>query len=250
MVTVIGDKKKEDGKTYGTITRRAELVAVQQLSDNLTAYLLYVHFSLHQNNYKFAFSPAALHKELGISKDRCRTAFNKLIEHGFLVEKVPGSNEYIFYEFPPQYEGITLEESAANDDMETIGEVSPVTTISEQSPISPTTPISSPTPIGIPVTDDRYTLPEGEGYPDETGEGIPVERERNITDTTINTTTDSTEDMTKRKPPFDRCGFDRIVYDENGEPDEEHIYAFWPVPDEIKHGHPYTCADDDWDLPF
>lgn len=258
-MTVIGDKEKEDGKTYGTITRRAERIAAQQLNDNLTAYLLYIHFALHQNNYRFAFSPAALSKALGISKDRCRVAFNKLVERGFLVEKAPGSNEYTFYEFPPQKEGIEHEEVADADDMEIASEVSPSTPISGQAPISPSMPISAPVPTGIPVTDDRYMPPEEEGYPDVSGEGIPVEGDRNITtDTTINTTTDSTENMAnselsksrKRTPAFDRCGFDRIVYDENGEPDEEHIYSFWPVPDEVKRRYPYDSADDDWDMPF
>ena len=106
IVTVVGAKKSKDGKTYGTILRQAERVAVRLLDDGTAAFLLYVHFALHQDAHTFSFSPAALHRELNISKERCRTAFHRLIDAGFLVPKHDGSPYYTFYELPPCYENL------------------------------------------------------------------------------------------------------------------------------------------------
>ena len=80
IVTVVGAKKSKDGKTYGTILRQAERVAIRFLDDGTAAFLLYVHFALHQDAHTFSFSPAALYRELNISKERCRTAFHRLID--------------------------------------------------------------------------------------------------------------------------------------------------------------------------
>lgn len=257
IVTIVGDKKKGDGRIYGTITRRAEQIAVRLLDDHLTAYLLYIHFALNQNNFTFPFSPAALEKELGISKDRCRAAFNKLVERGFLVKEAAEGNNYIFYELPPQYEDVSNEEYCHIDAMGAATEISPCTTIPEQTPILPPATIPTPSDTDIPLTDDNYMHPEVEGYSDERGEGIPVERDRNITNTTIYTTPDITENISRnkfsdsrRESVFERYGFSRIIYDEHGEPDEEYINAFWHIPDEVKYGHHHIEDTDDGELPF
>lgn len=257
IVTVIGDKEKGDGRIYGTITRRAERIAARLLNDSLTAYLLYIHLALHQNNYVFAFSPAALQEELGISKDRCRAAFNKLVQRGFLVRKAAGNKDYIFYELPPQYEDIADEEDIRIDAMRSATEVSPCTTIPEQTPIPPPDTISMSSNTDIPFADNSYMRPSVEGYSGESIEGVPVEGDRNITNTTIYTTPDNTENIaldessgSRRESVFDRYGFSRIIFDEHGEPDEEHVNAFWPIPDEVKYKHGHNRDYDDGELPF
>lgn len=253
-VTVVGAKKQGDGKAYGTITREAERVAVHILDDNTASYFLFVHFALHKDTHKFAFSPAALHRELGISTDRCRTAFRKLIESGYLVQDRPGSNAYTFYQMPPQYEGMIFN-AESNAEAEAV----------EQSPgqqeVSPQTEVTPPADIGIPVDGDTYAASQGEGYPCQEGEDIPAEGERNITpDITDNNTVniehpissgqiheegeqqDKRHNVSPMEQRLNKYGYGRLVYDCNGGM-ADFIPSFFPLP---------SCPQDSEydDLPF
>ena len=188
IVTVVGAKKSKDGKTYGTILRQAERVAVRLLDDGTAAFLLYVHFALHQDAHTFSFSPAALHRELNISKERCRTAFHRLIDAGFLVPKHDGSPYYTFYELPPCYENLY-------PDGWTSDEAEPVSTaISMQTDIPPSSDIGMSKPIGTVTEPNRCPDTQVEGYRRAAVEDTPVNQDRNITtDNTLNNTNNKTE---------------------------------------------------------
>ena len=80
----IEDKTKSEH--YGIILRKAERIAARVLDDGTAAYILYIHIALNSDKYNFAFSPAELEHSLGISKDRSRKAFKKLVDTGFLVQ--------------------------------------------------------------------------------------------------------------------------------------------------------------------
>ena len=64
---------------------------------NLTASQVIVWQILagNANNYKFAFSPAAINKDYGLSIKTIQNAFATLIEKGYLIETSP--NQYVFY---------------------------------------------------------------------------------------------------------------------------------------------------------
>lgn len=252
IVTVVGAKKSKDGKTYGTILRQAERVAIRFLDDGTAAFLLYVHFALHQDAHTFSFSPAALYRELNISKERCRTAFHRLIDAGFLVPKHDGSPYYTFYELPPCYENLY-------PDGWTSDEAEPVSTaISMQTDIPPSSDIGMSKPIGAVTEPNRCPDTQVEGYRRATVEDTPVNQDRNITtDNTLNNTNNKTENsmpaikdtsVEKRHnhSPLDRYSYDKLVYDEAGEPDVERVNALYYIPPE---GQGYRMVDDD-DMPF
>lgn len=142
---------KDVEKPYGVISRKAEQIAVHQLDDNTASYMLFIHLALNQDTHQFAFSPAALQEELGISKDRCRTAFNKLVEKGYLKPIREDSNKYVFYQIPPEYADIN--------------------TYTCERPI----PVSK----DIPIDTDRVSLPTQIGYPCGVVEGICADTDRN-----------------------------------------------------------------------
>lgn len=252
IVTVVGAKKSKDGKTYGTILRQAERVAVRLLDDGTAAFLLYVHFALHQDAHTFSFSPAALYRELNISKERCRTAFHRLIDAGFLVPKHDGSPYYTFYELPPCYENL-YPDGWTSDEAEQVS-----TAISMQTDIPPSNDIGMSKPIGAVTEPNRCPDTQVEGYRRAAVEDTPVNQDRNITtDNTLNNTNNKTENsmpaikdtsVEKRHnhSPLDRYSYDKLVYDKAGEPDVERVNALYYIPPE---GQGYRMVDDD-DMPF
>lgn len=270
MVTVIGEKKKEDEKTYGIITRKAEQIAIHILDDGTASFFLYVHFALHKDQYHFAFSPAALEKELGISKDRCRTAFNRLVKCGYLVSQRNGSNQYLFYELPPQYDcddWISVIASNNHRSRPAVKAIPSPEAISLSTQISPSEAISSPEPspqsiaptIDSPVRYPPFAHPQTEGYSHAQRYPIPADWERNTTQNIINKTSDTTSaedkgistiqsEHTVLKSPLDKYSFGKATYDEDGEVDEEIVHALYYIPQEAVE--PSVNDDYDGELPF
>ena len=222
------------------------------MDDGTAAFLLYVHFALHQDAHTFSFSPAALYRELNISKERCRTAFHRLIDAGFLVPKHDGSPYYTFYELPPCYENL-YPDGWTSDEAEQVS-----TAISMQTDIPPSSDIGMSKPIGAVTEPNRCPDTQVEGYRRATVEDTPVNQDRNITtDNTLNNTNNKTENsmpaikdtsVEKRHnhSPLDRYSYDKLVYDEAGEPDVERVNALYYIPPE---GQGYRMVDDD-DMPF
>ena len=101
----------------------------------------------------------------------------------------------------------------------------------------------------------RYT---GRGYPRAAIEDTPVNQDRNITtDNTLNKTNNKTEnsmpaikdtsvEKRRSRSPLDKYSYDKLVYDEAGEPDVERVNALYYIPPE---GQGYHIVDDD-DMPF
>lgn len=67
---------------------------------NATALALYLYLASNKEGYQFAFSPAAVEKELGMPSSTCKDQVKKLIDKGYLVLRKEGSNIYDFYETP------------------------------------------------------------------------------------------------------------------------------------------------------
>lgn len=184
IITIVSEPHNESNK-YGLISREAEYIAAHILNDGTASYILYVHFALHTNGYKFALSPVALRDELGLTEKQYRRAVKKLEQNGFLVKNSQTSNEFSFYELPAQYRGIRfLTESKVNIDN------------NSNDPESPSTPTGIDdigdsrelsTPQGIEVYPYR-DIP----YPPQEAEGLPLQGERNNTENTEDITLDNT----------------------------------------------------------
>lgn len=254
IVTVVRAKKKGDRNNYSIITRQAARIAIRLLDDGTASFMLYVHFALHKDTYCFAFSPAALHKELGISKDRCRTAFAKLIDAGFLVQKAPQSNQYIFYELPQQYENIPFDVTNYEERADIANDI----------PICPSIAISMSTPIDTALDGERDVCPEPEGYPDGNREDISADGDRNITDITQDNTVNITENtkiiceskdevacsevQNRIVSVLDRFSYDKILVDENDEIDAEQVNALFFIPEQVRNRN--SSSDYSDELPF
>lgn len=246
----------DHGNVYGSISRKAESIAAHFLNDGTISFMLYVHFALNKDEHRFALSPKALYTEIGISEKQYRRAVAKLEEAGYLVRSEPGSNIYKFYELPPQYRDIKLLDLQKD-------------AISQERTIYPQRDIS-PEGERVSLQRDRGSIPTG-------GEGIPLEGERNNTNTTDNNTSNNTGDSievilddlvvgndTERqdsiqdqvKVPtldktleylFDEYGYGRysITTDDEGNDEVDFYPSLFYIP-----GPERTSQDGDYDLPF
>ncbi len=63
---------------------------------------LYFYLILASNSIKFKleYSPKAILNQFGMPETTCRTNFDLLVQHGFLVRRGEKSNIYDFYETP------------------------------------------------------------------------------------------------------------------------------------------------------
>ena len=71
---------------------------------NATALCLYLYLAGNMNGFNLAFSPKAIHNEMGLPESTCRDQFNVLAKKGYLVPKHEKSNIYDFYEIPKEKE--------------------------------------------------------------------------------------------------------------------------------------------------
>jgi hypothetical protein len=67
---------------------------------NATALCLYLYLAGNMNGFDLAFSPKAIHAEMGMPESTCRDQFNVLENKGYLVPKHEKSNIYDFFEIP------------------------------------------------------------------------------------------------------------------------------------------------------
>ena len=67
---------------------------------NATALCLYLYLAGNKDGFDLAFSPKAIHSEMGLPESTCRDQFKVLVNKGYLVRKNENSNIYDFYEIP------------------------------------------------------------------------------------------------------------------------------------------------------
>lgn len=67
---------------------------------NATALCLYLYLAGNKDGFDLAFSPKAIHDEMGLPESTCRDQFKVLVNKGYLVRKNENSNIYDFYEIP------------------------------------------------------------------------------------------------------------------------------------------------------
>ena len=69
---------------------------------NATALCLYLYLAGNMNGFNLAFSPKAIHNEMGLPESTCRDQFKILVNKGYLVRRNESSNVYDFYEIPKE----------------------------------------------------------------------------------------------------------------------------------------------------
>ena len=116
---VVTHKTQSDKEhLYGVVNIEAVLAAMQNLSDR--AFKLYARMNLHQNEFTYALSPAALNKETGLSVGRYREAVRELIDKGYLQQS-DKKNVYHFWESLKSDDSVlksnTVIESESDDDV-------------------------------------------------------------------------------------------------------------------------------------
>ena len=105
--TVTTNKEQCDkSHLYTPINLEAMHDAMQKLSGN--AYKLWSYLGKNQNDYTFALSRADVMEWCGFSKNTYTSAFNELIEEGFLMQREDSKNHYDFYEISQNKEEVTI----------------------------------------------------------------------------------------------------------------------------------------------
>ena len=67
---------------------------------NATALCLYLYLAGNKDGFDLAFSPKAIHSEMGLPESTCRDQYKVLESIWYLVRKNENSNIYDFYEIP------------------------------------------------------------------------------------------------------------------------------------------------------
>ena len=89
--------KKEEGN-FLLIKKENLYAAYRDL--NATALCLYLYLAGNKDGFDLAFSPKAIHNEMGLPESTCRDQFKVLENKGYLVRRSDTSNVYDFHEKP------------------------------------------------------------------------------------------------------------------------------------------------------
>lgn len=114
IVHCIPEERKRNDR-YGSLSRKAEIVAARLLNDGSASHIVYLHFALHKKDHKFELSKKELQNYLGISEKQYRFAIDVLKEKGYLVQRTPNSNIYYFKRIPYQYKDMDILDIVSSD---------------------------------------------------------------------------------------------------------------------------------------
>lgn len=98
IISISGKEACDKDHLYARVNKAALLEAMQQLTP--TNFEVWLYLASQQNNYTFAFSPAAVTKETGIKKSSLQEGIRVLIKEKYLIPRADNSNIYDFYELP------------------------------------------------------------------------------------------------------------------------------------------------------
>lgn len=114
IVHCIPEERKRNER-YGSLSRKAEIVAARLLNDGSASHIVYLHFALHKKDHKFELSKKELQNYLGISEKQYRFAIDVLKEKGYLVQRNPNNNIYYFKRIPDQYKDMDILEIVSTE---------------------------------------------------------------------------------------------------------------------------------------
>ncbi|MBR5480818.1 MAG: hypothetical protein IKU85_03860 [Bacteroidaceae bacterium] len=99
-VLVHRDMPKDNEGNFLLIKKDNLYAAYRDL--NATALCLYLYLAGNKDGFDLAFSPKAIHNEMGLPESTCRDQFKVLVNKGYLVRRSETSNRYDFYEIPKE----------------------------------------------------------------------------------------------------------------------------------------------------
>ena len=99
-VLVHRDMPKDNEGNFLLIKKDNLYAAYRDL--NATALCLYLYLAGNKDGFDLAFSPKAIHNEMGLPESTCRDQFRVLENKGYLVRRDEKSNRYDFYEIPKE----------------------------------------------------------------------------------------------------------------------------------------------------
>lgn len=102
IIQCVPEERKRNER-YGSLSRKAEIVAARLLNDGSASHIVFLYFALHKKDHKFELSKKELKKYLGISEKQYRKAIDVLKEKGYMVQRNPTSNIYYFKRIPDNY---------------------------------------------------------------------------------------------------------------------------------------------------
>lgn len=111
-------EERQRNERYGSLSRKAEIVAARLLNDGSASHIVFLHFALHKKDHKFELSKKELKKYLGISEKQYRKAIDVLKEKGYMVQRNPTSNIYYFKRIPDQYRNMDILDIITSNDQE------------------------------------------------------------------------------------------------------------------------------------
>lgn len=117
IIQCVPEERKKNER-YGSLSRKAEIVAARLLNDGSASHIVFLHFALHKKDHKFELSKKELEKYLGISEKQYRKAIDVLKEKGYMVQRTPTSNIYYFKRIPDQYKDMDIIDIVSSNDQE------------------------------------------------------------------------------------------------------------------------------------
>lgn len=93
VVTIFKEKCKGDFLQV----KNSEWQTAASILKTYSAFKLYLYFASNKNGYTITLSPAAINEAIGICENTYRSAFNELLEAGYLSQVKGQKNVYTFH---------------------------------------------------------------------------------------------------------------------------------------------------------
>ena len=100
IISISGKAACDKENIYAKINKKALIEAMKNLTP--TNFEVWLYLASQQNNYTFAFSPAAIQEETGLKKSSLQEGIRVLIKEKYLIKRNDNSNIYDFYEIPKE----------------------------------------------------------------------------------------------------------------------------------------------------
>lgn len=100
IISISGKAACDKENIYAKINKKALIEAMKNLT--ATNFEVWLYLASQQNNYTFAFSPAAIQEETGLKKSSLQEGIRVLIKEKYLIKRNDNSNIYDFYEIPKE----------------------------------------------------------------------------------------------------------------------------------------------------
>lgn len=107
IIRISGKEARDTNNLYARINIQAMFEAMKALTP--TNFQVWLYLAKNQDNYTFAFSPAAAAIETGLKKQALQEGIRVLEKLNYLIKRENNSNIYDFYELPKEEQDEDIE---------------------------------------------------------------------------------------------------------------------------------------------